>query len=151
MRTLGNILWHIPFLGFVSAFITFVIGILLTVTIIAAPVGVGLIEYSKFLLAPFGKVMVSKNDLNIERNSAWKAYSTLIMIIYFPFGLIFAIISIFQIVGMAITIVGIPVAIVMAKSLGTTLNPVNKKCVSVAIVDEMQRRKAVEAIDSGKY
>lgn len=151
MRTLGNILWHIPFLGFVSAFITFVIGILLTVTIIAAPVGVGLIEYSKFLLAPFGKVMVSKNDLNIERNSAWKAYSTVIMIIYFPFGLIFAIISIFQIVGMAITIVGIPVAIVMAKSLGTTLNPVNKKCVSVAIVDEMQRRKAAEAIDSGKY
>lgn len=151
MRTLGNILWHIPFLGFVSAFITFVIGILLTVTIIAAPVGVGLIEYSKFLLAPFGKVMVSKNDLNIERNSVWKAYSTVIMIIYFPFGLIFAIISIFQIVGMAITIVGIPVAIVMAKSLGTTLNPVNKKCVSVAIVDEMQRRKAVEAIDSGKY
>lgn len=151
MRTLGNILWHIPFLGFVSAFITFVIGILLTVTIIAAPVGVGLIEYSKFLLAPFGKVMVSKNDLNIERNSVWKAYSTVIMIIYFPFGLIFAIISIFQIVGMAITIVGIPVAIIMAKSLGTTLNPVNKKCVSVAIVDEMQRRKAAEAIDSGKY
>lgn len=151
MRTLGNILWHIPFLGFISAFITFVIGILLTVTIIAAPVGVGLIEYSKFLLAPFGKVMVSKNDLNIERNSVWKAYSTVIMIIYFPFGLIFAIISIFQIVGMAITIVGIPVAIVMAKSLGTTLNPVNKKCVSVAIVDEMQRRKAAEAIDSGKY
>lgn len=151
MRTLGNILWHIPFLGFVSAFITFVIGILLTVTVIAAPVGVGLIEYSKFLLAPFGKVMVSKNDLNIERNSVWKAYSTVIMIIYFPFGLIFAIISIFQIVGMAITIVGIPVAIVMAKSLGTTLNPVNKKCVPVAIVDEMQRRKAVEAIDSGRY
>ncbi len=151
MRTLGNILWHIPFLGFVSAFITFVIGILLTVTVIAAPVGVGLIEYSKFLLAPFGKVMVSKNDLNIERNSVWKAYSTVIMIIYFPFGLIFAIISIFQIVGMAITIVGIPVAIVMAKSLGTTLNPVNKKCVSVAIVDEMQRRKAAEAIDSGRY
>lgn len=151
MRTLGNILWHIPFLGFVSAFITFVIGTLLTVTIIAAPVGVGLIEYSKFLLAPFGKVMISKNDLNIERNKFWKRYSTIIMIIYFPFGLIFAIVSIFQIVGMAITIVGIPVAIVMAKSLGTTLNPVNKKCVSIAIVDEMQRRKAAEAIDSGRY
>lgn len=151
MRTLGNILWHIPFLGFVSAFITFVIGTLLTVTVIAAPIGVGLLEYSKFLLAPFGKAMISKNDLNIERNRAWKAYSTIVMIIYFPLGLVFAIISIFQIVGLFFTIFGIPVAIVMAKSLGTTLNPVNKKCVSISVVRELESRKAAEMIDNGKY
>ena len=37
MRTLGNIIWNIPFLGFVTAALVFLIGLLFVVTIIAAP------------------------------------------------------------------------------------------------------------------
>jgi uncharacterized membrane protein YccF (DUF307 family) len=69
------------------------------------------------------------------------------MILYIPFGLIFTIIAIFQIVGLFITIIGIPAALVIAKSLSTYLNPVNKKCVHFAVADEIQRRKAQKAID----
>ena len=147
MKTLGNIIWHIPFLGFLNALVVALAGLFWTVTVIGAPVGVGLLEYSKFLLWPFGNSMVSKSDLKIEQNKAWKAYSMIIMVIYFPFGLIMCCFAIFQIVALFVTIVGIPPAIVVAKSLGTYLNPVNKKCVSSAVSDELEKRKAQKDVD----
>ena len=142
MKTLGNILWHIPFLGFVNAIIVYLFGLLLTVTVIAAPIGLGLMEFGKFLFAPFSHAMVSKSDLNVEQNKAWKTYSTIVMILYFPFGFILCVLAIFQVVGLFITLIGIPPALVVAKSLGTYLNPVNKKCVQQSVRDELDRRKA---------
>lgn len=142
MRTLGNILWHFPFFGFINAIIVYLMGIILTATIIASPIGLGLMEYGKFLFAPFGHAMVSKSDLNIEQSPGWKAYSTLIMILYFPFGLLLALLAILQVAALCLTLVGIPVALVIAKSLGTYLNPVNKKCVHSAVADELERRQA---------
>lgn len=147
MRTLGNIIWHIPFLGFLSALFHFIIGGLFTITVVGAPIGLGLIQYSIFLLTPFSKAMVSKDDLNIEQNAAWKAYSTIVWILYIPFGLVLCVLALFQIVGLFITIIGIPVAIVIAKSLGTYFKPVNKKCVPVAVRDEIERRQAQKDID----
>lgn len=146
MKTLGNILWHIPFLGFLNALIVFVFGLLLAATIIAAPIGLGLMEYAKFLMAPFGHAMVSKSDLNIEENQAWKTYSTIVTILYLPFGLLACFGAIFQIAGLCLTIVGIPAALVVAKSLGTYLNPVGKKCVHQAVADELERRKSSSAV-----
>ncbi|MBN8704811.1 MAG: hypothetical protein J0L62_02985 [Bacteroidetes bacterium] len=146
MKTLGNILWHVPFLGFISAILVYLFGLLLTITVVAAPVGLGLMEYGKFLFWPFGKAMVSKSDLNVEQNKAWKIYSTIVMVIYFPFGLFFAIGAVFQVALLFITIIGIPAALVVAKSLGTYLNPVNKKCVHEAVQDELERRKAANEV-----
>lgn len=142
MKTLGNILWHFPFFGFVNAIVVYLLGLILTATVIAAPIGLGLMEFGKFLFAPFGHAMVSKSDLNIEQNKGWNAYSTIVMVIYFPFGIILAALAVVQVFFLFITIVGIPVALVVAKSLGTYLNPVNKKCVHSAVVDELERREA---------
>jgi uncharacterized membrane protein YccF (DUF307 family) len=142
MRLLGNILWHIPFLGFVDAIIVYLLGLLLTITVVAAPLGLGLMEYGKFLFAPFSYAMISKSDLNIEQNALWQGYSFIIMLIYLPVGLILAIVGIFQAIGLALTIVGIPVALVVVKSLGTYLNPVNKKCVPVSVIEEIDRKRA---------
>ena len=150
MKVLGNILWHIPFLGFVTAILYWLLGGLLTITVIGAPIGLGLIEYSKFLLWPFGKAMVNKKELNMKQNKAWGTYSTIVRIIYFPFGFILAIVTIFQIVGLFITLFGIPMAIILAKSLSTIFNPVNKKCVSDAMVNELAQRKAVKELDALK-
>jgi len=146
MRLLGNILWHIPFLGFVDAIIVYLLGLLLTITVVAAPLGLGLMEYGKFLFAPFSYAMISKSDLNIEQNALWQGYSFIIMLIYLPVGLILAIVGIFQAIGLALTIVGIPVALVVVKSLGTYLNPVNKKCVPVSVVEEIDRKRAQDEI-----
>ncbi|MDH7579058.1 MAG: YccF domain-containing protein [Bacillota bacterium] len=141
MRLLGNILWHIPFLGFISAIIVYLIGIILTVTVVAAPIGLGLMEYGKFLFAPFKYEMISKKDLNVEQNKLWKTYSTVVMILYLPIGICLTILTVFQIAAVFFTIIGIPVAIVLAKSLGTYLNPVDKKCVHHAVAEEIARKK----------
>ncbi len=146
MRLLGNILWYFPFLGFVNAIMFFLIGSLLVLTVVASPLGFGLIQYSKFLFAPFSWSMVSKDDLDLDTNLAWKAYSTIIMILWIPFGIVFALITIAQIVGLAISIVGIPVAIVLAKSLRTIFNPVGMICVPAVVAQEVQRRKDEDAI-----
>jgi uncharacterized membrane protein YccF (DUF307 family) len=147
MRNLGNILWHFPFFGFVTATFTWLLGGLLTLTVIAAPVGLGLMEYGKLLFWPFGNAMVSKSQLNTEQNKAWKTYSTIVTILYFPFGLFFTICAIFQVIALCLSIIGIPAAMVIAKSLSTFLNPVNKKCVPSAVVGELERRKAHEQVN----
>lgn len=146
MKTLGNILWHFPFFGFVTAIIVYAIGLLFTATVIGAPIGLGLMELGKFQFAPFGNAMVSKSDLKAEQNKAWKTYSTIVMIIYLPFGVALAFFAVLQVAALFLSIIGIPVALVVAKSLGTYLNPVNKKCVHSAVRDELDRRKAQQEI-----
>ena len=107
-------------------------------------------ELGKFLFWPFGNAMISKKELNTEQSSLWKTYSTIIMILYLPLGLVLAVVSIIQVVALFFTLIGIPVALVVAKSIGTYFNPVNKKCVSSAVVDELERRKAQETLDNKK-
>ena len=77
MKALGNILWHFPFLGFFSALMAFLFGLLLTATVVGAPIGLGIIQFSKFLLAPFGRAMVRKKDLGIEEGERGTSKSTL--------------------------------------------------------------------------
>ena len=146
MKALGNVLWHVPFLGFLSAIITYLVGAILSATVIAAPIGLGLMEHGKFLFAPFSYAVVDKSELNVAQNKAWKTYSTIVTILYLPFGIILCAIAILQIFGLFISILGIPVAIVVAKSLGTYLNPVNKQCVPQAVADELERRKGAAQV-----
>ena len=131
MRTLGNIIWHIPFLGFLNAIMTYLTGFILTITVVAAPIGLGLMEHGKFLFLPFSYKMADKKDLNIQQNKIWEAYSMIIMILYLPLGLLLACIAVLQMISLFISIIGIPVALVIYKSLGVYLNPVNKKCVPI--------------------
>ena len=147
MRTLGNILWHVPFLGFISSLGTFLVGGLLVITVVGAPLGLGLIELSKFLLTPFSKAMINKKELKQDTNPYWESFGIVVRILYFPFGLLLAALTILQIAGLFITIVGIPVAIVLAKSLSTYFNPVGKKCVPTAVADELSSRKAREQVN----
>ena len=147
MRTLANILWHVPFMGFLSALGTFIIGGILVITIIGTPIGLGLIQLSKLLLTPFSSDMIRKKELKTDQNKLWQAFGIIVRILYFPVGLVLAIITIFQIAGLFISILGIPVAIVLAKSIGTYFNPVNKTCVPKAVADEIASRKAKEQVD----
>jgi uncharacterized membrane protein YccF (DUF307 family) len=147
MRTLGNIIWHFPFFGFLNALFTFIVGGLFVITVVGAPIGLGLIQLSKMYMSPFSSAMVSKSDLQAKQNSLWKIFGAIVRIVYFPFGLFLCAITVLQIAGLFITLVGIPVALVLAKSLGTYFNPVGKVCVSTTVRDEMERRKAKEQLD----
>lgn len=148
-RLLGNLLWHIPFCGFLTALYAFVLGLLLTITVVAAPIGLGLLQYAKFLLLPFSYDMVSKSDLGAAQNPLWRAYSFLVMLLYLPFGLIALVLGVVQAVGLALTLVGIPTAIVVVKSLGTFLNPVGKVCVHTDVMAALLRKRA--ETKAGRY
>lgn len=150
MRLLGNILWHFPFFGFVSALLTFLIGSFFVLIVVAAPIGFGLIELSKFLLTPYSKVMINKKDLNIKTNKNWEKYELIVKIIYFPIGLILAVLTIIQVGLLFITIIGIPVALVLAKSLPTYFNPIGKKSVPRAVGYELEKQKAKEYLEKYK-
>jgi len=63
MNTLLNIIWHIPFLGFIYAGIYALCGLILCLTIIGMPLGLGLLQMGRFLLCPFGNALVSRGDL----------------------------------------------------------------------------------------
>lgn len=144
MRLVGNILWHFPFFGFLTAFAVFLLGLLLTMLVVTAPIGLGLLQYAKFLLLPYSYAMVSKSELNVEQNPIWKAYSFIIMLLYLPLGIILAICTFIQSLCLCITIIGIPVAIPLLKSLGVLLNPVGKICIPQDVSNAMQFQKAQE-------
>tara|TARA_Y100001958_G_C21231597_1_gene557381 strand:- start:2012 stop:2476 length:465 start_codon:yes stop_codon:yes gene_type:complete len=147
MRTLANILWHFPFFGFISALFSFILGGILTLTVIGAPIGLGLIQHSKFLMSPFSKAMISDSKLKKDKNPLWETFGVIIQILYFPLGLLLAFVTIIQIALLFITIIGIPVALVLSKSLSTYFNPVNKICVPVAVRDEIEKENAKRVVE----
>ena len=61
--------------------------------------------------------------------------------------LLLAFVTIIQIALLFITIIGIPVALVLSKSLSTYFNPVNKICVPVAIRDEIEKENAKRVVE----
>lgn len=146
MRILGNILWHFPFLGFIDAILTFLLGSLFTLTVVGAPVGLGLLQLSKFLFSPFTTAMIYKKDLSNSNLNMWSSYSFVIRIIYIPIGIIVSAFFILRIVALFASIVGIPAAIVAAKSLPSVFNPVSRKCVPVSVKEELEKNKAKEYI-----
>ena len=148
MKTLGNILWHFPFLGFLSALNSLIIGLIFIITVVGAPIGFGMIQHSKFLLTPFSKRMISDSKLNKDKSTLWKIISIIAFIIYLPFGILTSIIVSIQICLFFISIIGIPVAVVLAKSLSTYFNPIGKVCVDAKLADELYKRKAKEKADN---
>lgn len=134
MKLLGNILWHFPFFGFITAASTWLLGLILTITVVFAPIGRGLMELGIFLFHPFGYEMVDKKDLGLQSNELVGTYSAILALLYIVFfGIWLAIGAAIQGALLLITILGIPVGLVVIKSLGTFLNPIGKKCVPIAV------------------
>ena len=147
MRILGNIIWHFPFFGFLNALFTFLVGGLFVISVVGAPIGLGLIQLSRMYLMPFTNSMVSKDDLQVDQNKYWKTFGIIVQIVYFPFGLILCGITVLQIAALFCSLIGIPVALVLAKSLSTYFNPVGKVCVPRMVKEEMERRDAAAKLD----
>ena len=146
MRIFCNIIWHIPYLGFMLALFTAIGGLFWCITIVGIPLGLGMFQLSLFYLAPHTHRMVSKSDLALltggQQNTAYKVWAVIIRILYFPFGLVYAFLSVLHIGLNFVTLLGIPNGVAEAKALGTIFNPINKKCVPLPIAEEIDRLKA---------
>lgn len=150
MKVLFNIIWWFPYLGFLLALSYAISGLLWCVTIIGIPVGLGMFQIATFLLAPHTHMLVSKNELNEasgdEMNSLWKYFALVVRILYFPFGLVNAIVWAVCVVANFFTLIGIPNAIALSKAFSAVFNPVHKVCVSYAVGEELQRINAQNQI-----
>ena len=149
MRILGNIIWFFM-AGWILAILTYLSGLILTVLVVTAPVGLGLMEYGKFLFLPFTHDMVRKKKGSITDavHMTYQTYANIVKVIYIiVFGIWLFIGGIFTVIGQFITIIGIPCAIVLAKSLGTIFNPVDKVCISHDLAEELRRRVAAAKAD----
>ncbi len=149
MRILGNIIWFFM-AGWILAILTYLSGLILTILVVTAPVGLGLMEYGKFLFLPFTHDMVRKNKGSITDavHMTYQTYANIVKVIYIiVFGIWLFIGGIFTVIGQFITIIGIPCAIVLAKSLGTIFNPVDKVCISHDLAEELRRRVAATKAD----
>jgi hypothetical protein len=149
MRILGNIIWFFM-AGWIFAILTYLSGLILTVLVVTAPVGLGLMEYGKFLFLPFTHDMVHKKKGSITDavHMTYQTYANIVKVIYIiVFGIWLFIGGIFTVIGQFITIIGIPCAIVLAKSLGTIFNPVDKVCISHDLAEELRRRVAAAKAD----
>lgn len=149
MRLLGNFLWHIPFLGFLSALYMFTLGAIFTLTIVGAPIGAGLFELGRFYLAPFGNRMVDASLLNtpLSQNPIWIAWGWVMTLLWLPFGLIACFFLTLQALAACLTIVGLPVGLAIFRSLNTILNPVGKTVISTELKMELARRYASNQAD----
>ena len=145
-----NILWHFPFFGFLFALFYALFGAILCCTVVLYPVGLGFFQIAQFLLSPFSSALVSRKELDLvrpqERSTAATAYSTIITVLYFPFGLIAAAGALFAMIGEFLSIIGIPCGIVWFKALPAIFMPVDKVCVPKAVADEIARIKAGDTV-----
>ena len=151
MRTLGNIIWHFPYCGFLKSLLYAIGGLFWCITIIGIPLGLGLFQLSLFMLAPFNKGLVSRKELELltgeKQNEFVKAWSIIIRILYFPFGLFAAMTSVMMIAAEFVTLIGIPCGLVEAKALSAIFYPINKKCVPRVVAEEIERRKASNTLN----
>lgn len=131
MSALGNLVWFI-FLGWWNSLLYLLFGVLFSITIIGIPIGKALFQYAKLMAFPFGKVIIKETDLKGKENvSAVRQIGGVIAnIIWLPFGVFLCITYMFAAVGLAITILGIPFAIVLFRSAIFLIWPVGAKVVS---------------------
>ncbi|WP_370181138.1 YccF domain-containing protein [Rhodococcus wratislaviensis] len=121
MRILLNIIWLI-FGGLWLALGYFVAGILCCILIITIPFGIASFRVGVYALWPFGKTVVDKPTAGVA--------SLIGNVIWFVIaGLWLAIGHVVTAVAMAITIIGIPLAVANLKMIPISLMPLGKDIV----------------------
>ncbi|MDE6695838.1 MAG: YccF domain-containing protein, partial [Muribaculaceae bacterium] len=82
MNIFWNILWIFPFFGWIWAILYGILGLCVCATVVGLPIGLGLLQYSKFLFWPHGNAMISKSDLEVitekERPLWWKIFAMIV-------------------------------------------------------------------------
>ncbi|MCM1187658.1 MAG: hypothetical protein NC251_13975 [Lachnoclostridium sp.] len=146
MALLGNILWFI-FFGWWSFLGYGLLGILWCITIIGIPIGKALFQYAKLMAFPFGKVIIRETDLKGKENVSTirRVGGIIANILWLPFGIITFIANIGAMIVCAITIIGIPFAVVIARSSIFLLWPIGAKVITKEEADALKMQRMMNA------
>lgn len=147
MVSLFNILWFV-LIGWWNALAFLILSGIFTLTIVGIPIGKSLFQIAKLSAFPYGKEVVREVALKGKENvsGARKIGGIIVNVIWFPIGLVISISYIIVAILAAITIVGIPVAIVYVRLGQFLLFPIGAKVVTKkqayasAVASELRRR-----------
>lgn len=147
MVDLFNILWFI-FFGWWNALGLLFLSVLFSITIVGIPIGKSLFQLAKLTAFPYGKEVIRETELKGKHNvsSIRRLGGLIVNIIWLPIGIVLAIVYLAMGILAAITIIGIPVAIVYVKLGQFLLFPIGAKVVTKrqamasAVANEMYRR-----------
>ena len=130
MRTILNILWNVPGLGFVAAFFWVLAGLLMAITIIGLPWAKACFTLANYTLAPFGRELASRYDVTGRLSLGTGGLGLLANLIWFVLaGWWLMLLHIVVACAAAITIIGVPFAWAHLKLAGASLFPVGKEIV----------------------
>jgi uncharacterized membrane protein YccF (DUF307 family) len=143
MRTLLNILWNVPGLGFVAALLWAVAGVIMAITIIGLPWSKACFTLANYTLAPFGRELASRYDATGQGSLGTGGLGVLANIIWFLLaGWWLIVLHVAAAVASAITIIGIPFAWAHLKIAAAAMAPVGKIVVPTEVAAEIDREKA---------
>lgn len=146
MVLLGNIIWFI-FFGWWNCILNGLLGALFYITIIGIPIGKSLFQFAKLMAFPFGKVIIKETDIKGKENvsAVRRVGGAIANIIWIPFGLIGFVAYVVTAIGCAITIIGIPAAIVWARAAKFIIWPIGAKVISKEEADTIKMQKMMAA------
>lgn len=144
MSALGNIIWFI-FGGWWNFLLYGFLGLLFSITIIGIPIGKALFQYAKLMVFPFGKVIIKETELKGKENVAGirRVGGVIANLLWLPVGISLFIGNILLAVGTALTIIGIPVAIVLVRSATFLIWPVGAKVITKEQAEILRMEKSM--------
>ena len=143
MRTLLNILWNVPGLGFVAAALWVLAGLLMASTIIGIPWAKACFTLANYTLAPFGRELASRYDVTGRESFGTSPFGALANVVWLVLaGWWLALMHIIAACACAVTLIGIPFAWAHLKLAAAALTPVGKIVVPTEVAVEIDREKA---------
>ncbi len=143
MRTILNILWNVPGLGFVAAFCWALAGCVMALTIIGLPWAKACFTLANYSLAPFGRELVSRRDATGWHSLGTGGLGLLANVVWFLLaGWWLIVLHVAAACASAITIIGIPFAWAHLKLAAAAMAPVGKIVVPTEVAAEIDREKA---------
>jgi uncharacterized membrane protein YccF (DUF307 family) len=137
MRAIGNLIWFV-FGGVIMGLTWWLYGLLAFITIVGIPWGKACFVIGSFTFFPFGKVAISRKELNQKSDIGTGVLGAIGNIIWFIFaGIWLAIGHIASALLCFITIIGIPFGIQHLKLAGISLFPIGKTVVAKEVAERV--------------
>ncbi len=149
MISLFNMFWFV-LCGWLNALVMLVASACMAVTIIGWPIAKVLFNLASLGAFPYGKEIIRETELN-GKNSVGglrKFGGLLANILFLPFGIAIAIFNVLMAGVLAITVIGIPFAVVYLRLAKFIIWPVgakvvtNKQAMASAVANELGKRLA---------
>ena len=145
LALLLNILWNVPGLGFIPALLWLLAAALMAVTVIGLPWARACLMLAGYSFMPFGRRIVSREDLTGMPSLGTGPLGLLANLIWFLFAGIWLCISHLTLAAAsAVTIIGLPFAWAHLKLAAAAIFPVGKRVVPNDVADaiELDRGRA---------